>query len=228
MKNRKLKKEQIAKLQSSCNEYKQKTGFGYKILMGFITGVATISLIGCTDKKTNNNTNNSNSYEYKEVYTGGMIHSIENKYANDELKLESELCEFLCEKTGLDVNLINIKDVKLIVGDNNYLVLTGEMISDVRYGLKDCSIALKISYEQAKLAEEFLTFTEKFMSDDVGYAGGLTVFSLNEDIASLKYDDGFLKGMKGVIDDDKTQVVSIYNSENEDLLYDNEQLGMSK
>ena len=102
------------------------------------------------------------------------------------------------------------------------------MISDVRYGLKDCSIALKISYEQAKLAEEFLTFTEKFMADDVGYAGGLTVFSLNEDIASLKYDDGFLKGMKGVIDDDKTQVVSIYNSENEDLLYDNEQLGMSK
>ena len=206
MKNRKLKKEQVEKLQNFCDEYKQKTGFGYKILTGVAIGLASISLVGCTD----------DSKAYKVDYDSTT--NINNEYANEEVRLEDDLRAFLCNKTGLDINLINIKDVKLVQDNGCYLILTGEMVTDVKYGLQDCSVSLKISYKQAQLAEKFLQNDTKYYK----WAGRFEIYSTNEDVAALKYDDSFLNGMHNIIYDKDTQIVSVYNDESKEILYNND------
>ena len=204
MKNRKLKNEQVEKLQNYCDEYKQKTGFGYKILTGVAIGIATIGLVGCTD--------DANSY--KDYHTQTRI----DEYANDEVGLEDDLCAFLCNKTGLDINLINIKDVKLVQDNGYYLILTGEMVTDVKYGLQDCSVTLKINREQAQLAEKFLQNETKY----IWFRNEWTLYSANQDVAALKYRDSFITGMRDIIQDNHTQIVSVYNDESKEILYNND------
>ena len=44
--------------------------------------------------------------------------------------LEKELAEFLSSETGLEINLVNMKDVKIVSSKGeNYLVIEGEIIT---------------------------------------------------------------------------------------------------
>lgn len=216
MKYKKLKKQQIEKLQNTCDEYKQKSGFGYKILTAIMVGTASIGLIGCGDEKA----------KEKNLDKSDIVAS-EYLYANKEHDMEEELLEYLKEKTGLDLKLINVKDVKLVKDDKNYLVISGGMINQIENGLTNCSITIEISREQSKQAEEFLTYTFRQV-DEALVKGSETTYTTEQDIASLRYAESFIVGMKNVINDESTKVISVVDKDTNKTLFNNQETELTQ
>jgi len=148
------------------------------------------------------------------------VNIITDEVANYEETLEKELAEYLSLKTRLDIKIIDMRYVDLIrENGENYFIISGIMINDLKIGHKECSITLKLEDEQAEMLDDAMGRGAVHKGTN-GYN-----FSVGkEDTVSYRYSKGFLTALKRAIDCTKTVVVSLYDKDEKEMLYDSNAL----
>ena len=214
MNNKMISNKKVEELQKMSDDFarRKNSKVGFKILAGIVAGVSALTLVGCSDDE---------NIENGPSISKASVHVIEykNEFAETEERFEKELAEFLSSETGLEINLVNMKDVKIVSDEEeNCLVIEGEMITDIIEGSKNCVITLKISNDQLELAKEYIKKSEYFTYYCGAYDGGMANL-VNEDIASLRFTAKFINGLKATLDDKSTKVVGIYNKDTQEILY---------
>ena len=209
MNNKIISNKKVEELQKMSDDFarRKNSKVGFKILAGIMAGVSALTLVGCSDNERLGARLGNDQLDYITYY--------ENLFAKEEKEFEQELTEFLSNETGLEINLVNMKDVKIVSSKGkNYLVIEGEMITDIIEGSKECAITLEISDSQLELAKGYMNNYEYFSWDSKGMAN-----LVNEDIVSLRFTTEFINGLKATLDDRSTKVVGIYNKDTQETLY---------
>ena len=221
MKNKMISNKKVEELQKISDDFarRKNSKVGFKILAGIMAGVSALTLVGCSDIKDDKAAQSLGvNYELKNTI------QYENVFANHEKGFEQELVEFLNNETGLEINLINMKDVKIVSNEEgNYLVIEGEMITDIIEGSKNCAVTLEISDSQLEAAQEYMKSYEYFVNLGGG-DGGVTNL-VNEDVVSLRFVPKFIEGLKTTLQDKDTKVVGIYNKDSKETLYNRDSTG---
>lgn len=211
MKVRKAKKEVVKKFQKKVDEFFEKVApYAKKVVtvIGVVAaGASVVLLTGCS------------SDDEKPYYEQpAPSHRSEDTVAERESLLEKDLAKYLSEETGQKIEIIDMKDVKLVNSSGYYLVISGEFMTDAKEGTKECSVTLKLTEEQYKNAEEFLKRYYWYKS----YSSGGASITM-DDVAAHKFSPSFIEGMHSIIDDENTQVVAIYDKDNKEWVFDAEE-----
>ncbi len=209
------KKEQLqAEVDAYCKKRTNSRLF-VRIVAGFLAGTGLCLLTSCGE-----NVEKEPEKQEDASYLINMpaLNRVEDKLSKLEIKLEKELAEYLSEKTGVSVELINMTDVNLVQSSDNYLVITGKMINDVKVGTKDCTVTLKLSDAQfetmKKAMDRYVSVCESGFSQ---YAVG---GNFSDDTVAAKYASEFLQSLNNTIKDEETKVEVIYDKNDKTWLYE--------
>lgn len=213
MKLRKARKEVVKEFQNKVDEFFEKVAPYTKKVMTVLgvvaVGTSVVLLTGC-----------NGDTEKEEVDFGAYVsdvHTLNNQTAEAEKNFEKQLATYLSAQTGQNIELIDMKDIKLVKSSGYYMVISGEFISGVKEGAKECSVTLQLTEEQYKNAEEFLKNGTTYNFH--GSYGKMSVRDENT-VALNYYPETFLKGMHNIINDDQTKVLAVYDKDNKEWVFD--------
>jgi hypothetical protein len=146
---------------------------------------------------------------------GGYKYQFADPLADNEIIVEKELAQYLSEQTGLKVEVIDMRDVKLVRSSGNYLVISGNMITDVKKGIEKCSVTLKLSDEQMAKLEAAM---ERRVWENGNAEYATTPY--RDDLVSLNYTEDFCDAVRAVVRDSETEISAIYNKDSGEWLFD--------
>lgn len=215
-KQRKLREEEIENLQGETDLFvagSDSSGIGIKIISGVLAGAGLLLLTSCDVE--------SPEYGEYDLYTeeGVSIVRVEkDDFAEKEIQLEKELAAYLSEKTGVNVELIDMREISLVQSSGNYLVVKGLMINDVKVGLKECSVTLSLSDAQFQKMQAGMARYVYFAKTGTGNYG--VAANHPEDIIAARYAKSFLSVLSEVVKDGETEIEVIYDAEAAEWLYE--------
>ena len=152
-----ISKKKVAELQGMCDDYSRKTksNIGFKIVAGLLVlGIPVITIIGCSKKKEEVPEMPDTGYE-QIVDINDPVYQHQELSPVEKQEFENGLTKYLCEQTGLAINLATTESVQLSCDDKgNYLIMESSVVTEE--GTKDCTVILEMSEEQAKVVNDHI------------------------------------------------------------------------
>lgn len=206
---KRMSKKALKEFEILTEDYAKKENYSktIKVIAGIASAASAVTLLtGCAETEG----------EYSVDLMVNSYHS--NSVADNEIAFEKKLALYLCEKTGVNVEVFDIRDVNVVKSSGNYVVLSGLMINDVKEGQKECTITLEVNDE---LIEKLESSMERYYYN--GQALKETSISAHEDIVSSKFAPNFLNELQNIINSENTKVSAIYDKEEKNWIYDEEE-----